>query len=94
MDYNPFLPGLEVKYALEEANKNNSNIVFLDYELDRLTRNKIYHENRYSVLKGVMNMIRLKTTYLREYLDYYTQITNYGHKKFIESSCDQYFINW
>ena len=94
MEYNPFMPGLEVKFAIEEAKKLNANVEYLDYEIDVLTKNKLYHETRYSIFKTLMSMIRMKSTYAREFLDFYTQITNYGHKKFIESSCDQYFINW
>ena len=94
MEYNPFTPGLEVKYTIEEANKLNANVVYLGYELDQLTKEKLYHETRFSILKTVMAMTTLKGTYGREFTDYYTQITNYGTKKFIESSCDQYFINW
>jgi hypothetical protein len=94
LEYNPFTPGLEVKYAIEEAEKLNSNVVYLDYELDVLTKNKLYHETRFSILKTFLNMLKTKSTYGREYFDYQTQITNYGIKKFIESSCDQYFINW
>ena len=73
MEYNPFTPGLEVKYAIEEANKLNSKVVYLDYELDRLTKNKLYHETRFSILKTLMNMMRFKTTYQRELNDYYIQ---------------------
>ena len=36
----------------------------------------------------------MKSTYAREFFDYDTQVKKYGVKKFIESSCDQYFINW
>lgn len=94
MEYNPFTPGLEVKYAIEEAKRLNSNVVYLGYELDPLTKNKLYHETRFSILKTLINMMRTKNTYSREFFDYYTQLTNYGQRKFIESSCDQYFINW
>jgi hypothetical protein len=94
LDYNPFLPGLEVKFTLEEATKLNSNIVYLDYELDPLTKSKLYHENRNGVLKTLINMVRIKETYGRELLDYKIQINKHGIKKFVESSCDQYFINW
>ena len=94
MEYNPFLPGLEVKYAIEEANKLNAKVEYLGYELDPLTRNTFLHENRNGVLKTVLNMLKVKSTYGRELLDYNSQIKNYGLKKFVESSCDQYFINW
>jgi len=85
---------LEVKYAIEESLKLNANVEFLGYELDPLTRNLFLHENRSGVLKTLINMLRIKTTYGRELLDHDSQIKNYGLKKFVESSCDQYFINW
>lgn len=94
MEYNPFTPGLEVKYAIEEAKKLNSNIVYMDYELDPLTKNKLYHETRFSIFKTIFNMLKTKSTYAREYFDYENSINQYGIKKFVESSVDQYFINW
>lgn len=94
MEYNPFTPGLEVKFAVEEAEKLNSNVVYLGYEIDPNTKRKLYHETRFSLLKTFVNMFRMKNAYKLELLDYYIQMTNYGTKKFIESSCDQYFINW
>jgi len=85
---------LEVKYAIEEASKLNANVEYLGYELDANTTNLFFHENRYGVLKTAINMARIKSTYSRELLDHQTQIQNYGIRKFVESSCDQYFINW
>jgi len=74
--------------------KLNANVEFLGYELDPNTKRLFLHENRYGVLKAAINMAKIKTTYGRELLDYHSQIKNYGIKKFVESSCDQYFINW
>ena len=44
LNHNPFIPGLEVKYALEEASKLNSKLVFMGPELSEETANKIKHE--------------------------------------------------
>lgn len=74
--------------------KLNAKVEFLGYEIDPLSRNLFLHENRNGVLKTLVNMAKVKTTYGRELIDYHTQIKNYGLKKFVESSCDQYFINW
>jgi hypothetical protein len=96
LEFNPFLPGLEVKYALEEATKLNSNIVFLGYEFDKKTNARLHHENRNTILKSIVNSIKLYsgTAYSIEMREMRDQLHSYGIKKFLESSCDQYFINW
>lgn len=95
-DFNPFLPGLEVKYALEEASRLDSRVVYLGYEIDENTNTRLYHETRNSVLKALVNSWKFSTNvkYSTELTDIQSQINNYGLKKFLESSCDQFFINW
>ena len=96
VEYNPFAPGLEVKYALEEAQSLNSKIVYLGYEFDEITMRRFYHENRYTVVKTLINNFKFfnQVNYTDEFWEYKEQINKYGLKKFLESSCDQYFINW
>ncbi len=95
-EYNPFAPGLEVKYALEEANSLNSQIVYLGYEFDDSTMKRFFHENRYTVVKTLINSLKFynNVNYNEEYSEFKKQLNQYGLKKFLESSCDQYFINW
>ena len=88
------MPGLEVKYALEEANKAGSKVVYLGYEVDEATLARLYHENRNTVLKGVLNLFRLNAKYIRELYNSSNLITHHGIRKYIESNCDQYTINW
>src|SRR5690606_17189335 len=95
MNYNPVMPGLEVKYALEEAEKSGSKIVYLGYEIDDITISRLYHENRYTVLKTVLNFLtKMNRKYLNELTDFVNQVHQHGLRKYIESSCDSYFINW
>lgn len=93
--YNPFTPGLEVKYALEEATKLDSKLVFLGYEFDEFTWSNFYHENRYTLYKTLYKILNKRSMqYDVEMSELQSQIHSYGLKKFIESSCDQYTINW
>jgi len=95
-EFNPFAPGLEVKYALEEATSIDSKIVYLGYEFDENTISRFYHENRYTIIKTLINNWKFfnQVNYADEYWEFKEQLNSYGIRKFLESSCDQYFINW
>lgn len=95
-DYNPFNPGLEVKFAIEEGEKLNSKIVYLGQELDKPTQHRIYHETRYTILKSLYNYAKVNSewSYSQEFRELRMILNDYGVKRFVESSCDQYFINW
>lgn len=95
-DFNPFAPGLEVKYALEEANKINSKVVFLGSEIDVKTSTRFYHETRYTLLKFLKNYYQIfnNRLYGVEFTEWQRQINTYGIRKFLESSFDQYSVNW
>ncbi len=96
IEFNPFLPGLEMKYALEEATKFNSKVVYLGYEFDKATMDRMYHENRYTALKAITNTFKLysNNNYSKEIQELLNQINAYGIHKFLEASCDQYMVNW
>jgi hypothetical protein len=93
-EYNPVAPGLEIKYALEEAEKAGSKIVYLGYELDELTTTRLHHENRYTLLKTIINYCRLNKKYINEINTIRSKMHHYGLKKYIESCCDTYTVNW
>lgn len=48
-DFDFTMPGLEVKFACEEAEKLGAKIHFLGPEMDQLTWNRLYHETRFNV---------------------------------------------
>ena len=88
VEYNPFTPGLEVKYALEEADKLNSKIVFLGDELDTMTQNKLLHEQRFSILRGFYNALMMNRDYHVERFEQRSMIQVNGLEQFIESCVD------
>jgi hypothetical protein len=94
LDYNPVSPGLEVKYALEEAEKAGSKVVYLGYEIDENTTSRLYHENRYTIFKTIFKFLKLNKKYLNEIFNVNANVQQYGLKKYIESCCDQYTMNW
>jgi hypothetical protein len=48
-DFNLVRPGLEVKYACEQATKSGAELVFMGTELDKDTWNRMHHETRMNV---------------------------------------------
>lgn len=94
VSYNPFLPGLEVKYALEEAKRLNSKIVFLDSEFNDITANKILHDKRTTLLGFFINYLNMRTTYKMENFENHSIISNKGFSSFCESSMDSKTMNW
>lgn len=88
VEYNPFTPGLEVKFALEEAEKINSKVVFLGNEFDINTENRLHHEKRHNILKAIYSYATLSKTYAYELGNLNSVLNEYGVKKYVESSLD------
>jgi hypothetical protein len=93
-DFNPVMPGLEVKYAIEEAKKLDSKVVFLGYEVDDNTVHRLYHENRNTVLKTAWRWLTKNAKYNTEFSNHRRQVQQHGIRRYLESNCDQYTINW
>lgn len=79
---------------MEEAKKAGSRIHYLGHEFDHRTWNRLFHENRYTLWRSFKNAFNLNHLYLYELVDFKSQLHKYGAKKFVESSCDQYTLNW
>lgn len=94
IEYNPFVPGLEVKYALEEAEKLNAKIVYLGTEFNEATKLRLFHEKRTSILKGLLNMFNLPIRYQFEIVDLRAKISNSNLESFIESNADSKQVSW
>mmetsp|Transcript_8923 Transcript_8923/g.9272 ORF Transcript_8923/g.9272 Transcript_8923/m.9272 type:complete len:381 (-) Transcript_8923:118-1260(-) len=94
LEFNPFLPGLEVKYTLEEATKLNSKIVFLEHEFNDITANKIKHDRRFTIIKAFSRLLGLRYHYHAEANENRGIIQNKGFKSFCESSMDSRTLNW
>jgi hypothetical protein len=95
LNWDPLLPGLEMKFAMEEANKLNSKVVYLGHEFDNQTWQRLYHENRFTLYKFLKSHIKdLTSNFLYEIYEFKSQLHRYGVKKASESTFDQYTINW
>jgi hypothetical protein len=95
MDYNPFLAGLEVKYAVEEATKLNSKIVYCGSEFSEGLVGKLAHEKRSNILEYLLrDMFRLNSSYQNEIKELQSMISNKGLRSYVESSLDAKQINW
>lgn len=56
-DFNMLRPGLEVKYACEEAGWAGAELKFLGTELDKDTWNRLHHETRMNVFHYIYKRI-------------------------------------
>ena len=79
---------------MEEAEKCGAKLVLLGHELDNLTWERLYHENRNTVFRFLRNAYRLNRSYYTELFEHQAQLLNHGPLKYVESVCDQYQINW
>jgi len=79
---------------LEEGERLGSKIVLMGHELDNLTWNRLYHENRNTVFRWIRNLWRLNRTYYGELIEQNAQLRNHGPLKYVEGVCDEYQINW
>lgn len=97
VEFNPFRPGLEMKYAIEEAEKLNSKVIFMGNEFDSTTVNRFHHEKRHTLLKALSSILRLSTSYKSELFHMKAQLSQYQVKQYIESTTDSkqmaYFIS-
>lgn len=88
VEFNPFTPGLEMKFALEEAEKINSKVVFLGNEFDLNTEQRFHHEKRHTLLKAIYSFFTLNKTYAYEIGNLNSILNEYGVKKYVESTLD------
>jgi len=94
LEFNPFLPGLEIKYALEEAKKLDSRTVFLGSAFDDTTLSRLKHETRNSFLRNLSNLFNLSHVYKVEGIEFKAKHQNSGFTNFVESNMDAPQMNW
>lgn len=54
-EFNFWVPGLEMKYACESAEKVGAKLMFLGPELNNVTWHRLYHETRINVTNALWN---------------------------------------
>lgn len=94
LSYNPYFPGLEMKYACEEARRCNAKLVFLGPEFNDNTVNQIKHEKRFTLLSFIRRLYSLRQAYKKESIEFSARVDQRGVVSFIESSLDAKNINW
>jgi len=89
-------PGVEIKYALEEAEKCGANIYFLGAEFNQLTWRRLLHETRMNFLHYFYKRLEYAgfTHWEMERLGQYTQTHVSEPHQYAEMNLDSYQINW
>jgi hypothetical protein len=90
-----WLPGIEVKYACEAAEKVGAPIKFLGNELDGTTSDRLYHETRMNLPHYLWRRLQYNMSFWGEELRSNRQkIAQAGPRAFTEKCLDQHLINW
>ena len=89
-------PGLETKFALEEADKVGAKQYFLGPELDQKSWLRLIHETRLNVPHYIYKRLQYQNlvSWNYERKDIINRLTNSEPSQFAEKCCDQYLINW
>jgi hypothetical protein len=87
-DFTPFTPGLEIKFALDGAVKNNSEIMFGGAELDPTTIEALKNETRmyfHTVMWRLRQITRMQSAWSSEVHDFFKVMHTRGGEGFAES---------
>lgn len=88
-------PGLEIKYACEEAEKLGADLQFLGPELNNITWHRLYHETRLNVPQMLFNRWKVSgTRWTTEFKNNHQKLQLTTPASYVETCCDQYLINW
>jgi len=89
--YDPSKAGLEVKYALEAAERNGAKIVFMGNEINRETREALCHETRFNFPVYIWKRIGYwATPWRNERADYAMKVHENTKSTFAEQINDEY----
>ena len=93
---NFFRPGIEVKFACEEAEKCGAQLDFLGAEYDQRTWRRLMHETRNTVFNYLWNSFVYMgyDHWAGERKDLINKVNNSEPAQFTEQCLDQYQINW
>jgi len=90
-----WLPGLEVKYACEAAEKVGANLKFLGTEMNAITTERLYHETRMQVPFYMWKRLQYhQSPWIEEMKSNRQKVANAGPKAFTEKCLDQHLVNW
>ena len=89
-------PGLEVKFALEEAEKQGAKTYFLGPEFDDGTWNRLYHEKRMNFTSYIWARLKMAGNefWYAERSEVRSRLHNSEPSQFAEKCLDPYLVNW
>lgn len=90
-----YYPGLEIKYACEEAERMGSELHFLGPELNKITWNRLYHDTRFNVPETLVKGWNFTgTRWSIEHFQQHQKLQLTTPSQYVETCCDEYNINW
>jgi len=89
-------PGLEIKFALEEAEKAGAKTYFLGPEFDQKTWARLYHETRMNIPHYLYKRFQYYgfINYTMERHENTIRLHNSEPSQWAEKCLDQHLINW
>ena len=88
-------PGLEIKYACEEAEKIGAKLHFLGAEINNITWHRLYHETRFNIPLTLFRRFIYNGGHWMQEMEGQRQKIQLSHpQQFVESCVDEYTINW
>lgn len=95
-DFHPFTPGLEMKFAIEEAQKAKSKVILGGLAIDETTLQSFKSEPRFDVFQLFRNVFYTQEKnkfWFSEHLDNYAVLDTHGGEAYAES-LDLSRLNW
>lgn len=90
-----YVPGLEMKYACEEAEKLGADLHFLGPELNNITWHRLYHEHRFNLPHTLYKLWEFGgTRWQSETRQQVHKLQLTTPSSYVETCCDPYNINW
>ncbi len=94
-DFKFWLPGIEMKFACEAAEKVGSQLHFLGAEINPTTYERLQHETRMNLPQYIFRRAQyFESKWTDELKANRQKIEQAGAKTFTEKCLDQYLINW
>lgn len=94
-DFKFWLPGIEMKFACEAAEKVGAQLNFLGAEVNPVTYERLYHETRINLpYYGIKRFQYMLSPWSSELLANRQKLHQNGPRIFTEKCLDQHLINW
>lgn len=90
-----WVPGLEIKYACEEAERLGAELHFMGPELNNITWHRLYHETRFNIPYTLKQLWEYAgTRWSAESIQNIQKLQLTTPSTYVETCCDPYHLNW